>query len=90
MLDTDFEYVNRGKKGPLRICVLFLNQYHDASQLTIHYRNRVVREVDFTGGLEIGDFKAFDFFRDGSLYLLDTPGVSQTFMFLPTITTSSK
>jgi hypothetical protein len=34
-----------------------------------------LREIDFApGGLQIGQFKAVDFFGDGSFYLLDTPG----------------
>jgi glyoxylase-like metal-dependent hydrolase (beta-lactamase superfamily II) len=34
-----------------------------------------LREIDFDrDGLRIGPFKAFDFFRDGSFYLLDSPG----------------
>lgn len=42
-------------------------------------RGRFVRELTFEEGedhpvLSIGDFKAIDFFGDGSFYLLDTPG----------------
>jgi glyoxylase-like metal-dependent hydrolase (beta-lactamase superfamily II) len=39
-------------------------------------RGRHVREVDFSSSsaLRISDFKAVDFFGDGSFYLLDTPG----------------
>lgn len=34
-----------------------------------------MREIDFTlGNLSTGRFRAFDFFGDGSFYLLDTPG----------------
>lgn len=43
--------------------------------LTIHYSGRNVRELKY-GGLKIGDFDALDYFEDGSLYLLDAPGVS--------------
>lgn len=39
-------------------------------------RGRDVREISFDAGLKIGDYPAFDFFGDGSFYLLDTPGVS--------------
>lgn len=36
-----------------------------------------VREINFDDApLEIGRFKALDYFGDGSFYLLDTPGVS--------------
>lgn len=41
-------------------------------------RGRNLREIDFAEGdqnvLKVGDFRAFDFFGDGSFYLLDTPG----------------
>ncbi|KAI1676098.1 Metallo-beta-lactamase superprotein [Pyrenophora tritici-repentis] len=38
-------------------------------------QGRVVREINFTdSGLKIGRFDAFDFFGDGSFYLLDAPG----------------
>jgi glyoxylase-like metal-dependent hydrolase (beta-lactamase superfamily II) len=36
--------------------------------------NREFREIAFTSTLQIGGFNAFDFFGDGSFYLLDTPG----------------
>ena len=36
--------------------------------------SRNVREISFDGGLKIGRFNAFDFFGDGSFYLLDAPG----------------
>jgi glyoxylase-like metal-dependent hydrolase (beta-lactamase superfamily II) len=35
---------------------------------------RNLREIDFHNNLKIGQFRAFDFFGDGSFYLLDTPG----------------
>ncbi|OAP59117.1 hypothetical protein AYL99_06415 [Fonsecaea erecta] len=40
------------------------------------FKGRQLREVTFTepGTLQIGDFRAHDFFGDGSFYLLDTPG----------------
>ena len=45
---------------------------------TFEYRGRQIHEVDFEGlgSLQIGPLRAFDYFRDGSLYLLDTPGHS--------------
>ncbi|KAJ9602700.1 hypothetical protein H2200_012894 [Cladophialophora chaetospira] len=41
-------------------------------------KGREIHEVDFEGpgSLQIGRFRASDYFRDGSLYLLDTPGHS--------------
>ncbi|OJI99599.1 hypothetical protein ASPVEDRAFT_128900 [Aspergillus versicolor CBS 583.65] len=38
------------------------------------YAGRQLREIDFVPGLEIGGFRAMDFFGDGSFYLLDSPG----------------
>ena len=38
-----------------------------------------MREIAFDDGLRIGDFGAYDFFGDGSFYLLDTPGVSSLY-----------
>ncbi|KAK3371974.1 beta-lactamase-like protein [Podospora didyma] len=42
-----------------------------------YFTGRNVREIDFTKQhppLKAGQFSAFDFFGDGSFYLLDTPG----------------
>ena len=41
------------------------------------WQDRNLREIDFdseSAGLRIGKFRALDFYGDGSLYLLDTPG----------------
>lgn len=38
------------------------------------YAGRELREIIFNQGIVIGDFKAFDYFGDGSFYLLDAPG----------------
>lgn len=38
------------------------------------YAGRELREVDFTQGKKVGRFDAFDYFGDGSFYLLDSPG----------------
>ncbi|KAI5918726.1 beta-lactamase-like protein [Camillea tinctor] len=38
------------------------------------YSGRQVREISFETGLKIGQFRAMDFFGDGSFYLLDSPG----------------
>lgn len=50
----------------------------DASVLDSDAHERVVREITFHRGdntaLKIGRFDAFDFFGDGSFYLLDAPG----------------
>ncbi|KAH6682824.1 beta-lactamase-like protein [Halenospora varia] len=46
----------------------------EAEMLESDFENRTVREIEFDGSLMIGDFPAFDFFGDGSFYLLDVPG----------------
>ncbi|PVH95102.1 Metallo-hydrolase/oxidoreductase [Periconia macrospinosa] len=38
------------------------------------FQGRHVREIDFRGSISIGGFRAMDFFSDGSLWLLETPG----------------
>ncbi|KAH7323593.1 beta-lactamase-like protein [Rhexocercosporidium sp. MPI-PUGE-AT-0058] len=38
------------------------------------YEGRELREIAFNRDLKIGKFKAFDYFGDGSFYLLDSPG----------------
>ncbi|KAF2854210.1 Metallo-hydrolase/oxidoreductase [Plenodomus tracheiphilus IPT5] len=38
------------------------------------YANRTLREITFETDLKIGQFPAFDYFGDGSFYLLDSPG----------------
>jgi glyoxylase-like metal-dependent hydrolase (beta-lactamase superfamily II) len=38
------------------------------------YEGRELREISFDQGLKIGKFDAFDYFGDGSFYLLDSPG----------------
>lgn len=35
-----------------------------------------MHEIEFDSDLKIGNFAAFDFFGDGSFFLLDAPGVS--------------
>lgn len=47
--------------------------------ITDNFRGRPTREIEFESdgeGLNIGGFAAFDYFGDGSFYLLDAPGVS--------------
>lgn len=49
----------------------------DSSLTESDWEGRVVREISFTFNnhqLEIGGFRAEDFFGDGSFYLLDAPG----------------
>ncbi|OAP56998.1 hypothetical protein AYL99_09110 [Fonsecaea erecta] len=47
----------------------------DSPVRTSDFHGRELREIDFgTSGLRIGGYGAFDFFGDGSFYLLDTPG----------------
>lgn len=38
------------------------------------YEDRTLREITFKTGLQIGKFPAYDYFGDGSFYLLDSPG----------------
>ncbi|KAF7928488.1 uncharacterized protein EAE98_005544 [Botrytis deweyae] len=38
------------------------------------YADRELREIAFNSGLKIGRFEAFDYFGDGSFYLLNSPG----------------
>lgn len=38
------------------------------------FAGRNLREISFDHGLKIGEFPAFDYFGDGSFYLLDSPG----------------
>lgn len=38
------------------------------------WAGRELREISFKDGLKIGNFAAFDYFGDGSFYLLDSPG----------------
>ncbi|KAH8587096.1 beta-lactamase-like protein [Bisporella sp. PMI_857] len=46
----------------------------DGQMLQSDFENRVIREIEFSDSLRIGDFQAFDFFGDGSFYLLNVPG----------------
>ncbi|KAJ5385600.1 hypothetical protein N7517_003511 [Penicillium concentricum] len=42
--------------------------------LASDFEGRELIEMSFENGLEIGGFRAHDYFGDGSLYLLDSPG----------------
>ncbi|KAJ9612308.1 hypothetical protein H2200_003905 [Cladophialophora chaetospira] len=47
----------------------------DSPVLVSEFESRQLREIDFSAtSLEIGGYGAYDFFDDGSFYLLDTPG----------------
>ena len=46
----------------------------EAIILESDYAGRELRELDFASGLKIGNFKAEDYFGDGSFYILDAPG----------------
>ncbi|KAL5119801.1 hypothetical protein ACEQ8H_002162 [Pleosporales sp. CAS-2024a] len=46
----------------------------DAMFLDANFANRQVREISFSDDFRIGNFRAHDYFGDGSFYLLDTPG----------------
>lgn len=49
----------------------------DSPILQSDYEGRSVREISFDDtGFILGNFRAMDFFGDGSFYLLDSPGVS--------------
>ena len=52
---------------------------HQATQFKYSHRarGRTLHEIDFTDpqkSLQVGPFRAYDYFSDGSFYLLDTPG----------------
>ncbi|KAJ5515148.1 hypothetical protein N7463_004700 [Penicillium fimorum] len=42
--------------------------------LASDFEGRELIEISFENGLEIGGFRAHDYFGDGSFYLLDSPG----------------
>ncbi|KAK8026429.1 hypothetical protein PG991_003485 [Apiospora marii] len=50
----------------------------DSPVCEVYFADRTLREINFEPGpaanLQIGGFRAHDFFGDGSFYLLDTPG----------------
>ncbi|KAF4961368.1 hypothetical protein FSARC_10213 [Fusarium sarcochroum] len=47
----------------------------DSPVREVDFKGRNLREIDFENHpLRIGPFRAFDFFGDGSFFLLDTPG----------------
>lgn len=46
----------------------------DAALQESDYTGRELQEVSFADGLRLGSCQAFDFFGDGSFYILDTPG----------------
>jgi glyoxylase-like metal-dependent hydrolase (beta-lactamase superfamily II) len=46
----------------------------DAIFVDANFANRTIREIAFDEAFKIGKFPAYDFFGDGSFYLLDTPG----------------
>ncbi|KAF9894001.1 hypothetical protein FE257_008972 [Aspergillus nanangensis] len=46
----------------------------DAPVRESDFAGRTLKEIDFTSAIQVGQFRAVDFFGDGSFYLLDTPG----------------
>jgi glyoxylase-like metal-dependent hydrolase (beta-lactamase superfamily II) len=46
----------------------------DAIFVDANFATREVREIAFLDDFRIGNFRAHDYFGDGSFYLLDTPG----------------
>ncbi|EXJ80345.1 hypothetical protein A1O1_08489 [Capronia coronata CBS 617.96] len=49
-------------------------EHPDSPVCSSDFRGRQLREIDFKSNLRIDGFAAYDFFGDGSFYLLDTPG----------------
>ncbi|KAI1130706.1 beta-lactamase-like protein [Nemania abortiva] len=49
-------------------------QIENAKVLESDMQGRKVREISFNSNVRFGSFPAFDFFGDGSFYLLDAPG----------------
>ena len=58
----------------------------DSLVLQTDVEGRTVTEIDFYDAPKIGRFHAVDYFGDGSLYILDSPGVSA--LFLPCLSYS--
>lgn len=52
-------------------------QNPDAITCQDAFEGRELVELDFASGIDIGGFKAVDFFGDGSFYLLQTSGHSK-------------
>lgn len=48
----------------------------DGLMLETDFKGRNVNEIEFSDAPKIGDFRAHDYFGDGSFYILDMPGVS--------------
>ncbi|KAJ4993265.1 metallo-beta-lactamase superfamily protein [Stagonosporopsis vannaccii] len=46
----------------------------NAFLLDADFEGREVHEIEFSNSFKIGGFQAYDYFGDGSFYLLDTPG----------------
>jgi hypothetical protein len=54
----------------------------DSPVLVSDFAGRQLREIDFeVSGLEIGGYRAFDFFGDGSFYLLGRPSTITNLLF---------
>lgn len=66
MMEKDFVYV---------VFVLLLLSFQSLIPFPISSRGRPFWELDFSSSRTIGGLKAYDFWGDGSLYILDTPGV---------------
>lgn len=46
----------------------------DAPILENDFKGRELKEIAFNQGIKVGRFNAYDYFGDGSFYLLDSPG----------------
>lgn len=63
--------------GVSQLCWPGYPSRQDAMVLDADIKGRDLREIDFSAKpLRIGPFDAFDYFEDGSFYLLDSPGHS--------------
>lgn len=63
--------------GVSKLCWPGYPKNQDGVVLDVDAEGRVVHEIDFTAHpLRVGGFDAFDYFGDGSFYLLDAPGHS--------------
>ena len=50
------------------------------SKLITRFRNRNIREIQFDPQKKIGQYPYHDLLGDGSVYILDVPGVSILFL----------
>ncbi|KAJ5951661.1 uncharacterized protein N7479_010074 [Penicillium vulpinum] len=46
----------------------------DAPVRESDFAGRNLREMDFSNSVQVGEFRAIDYFKDGSFYIIDSPG----------------